>query len=260
MKVQKSTAAAVILLMLTEFVLARYSIRSITAVSPSFEAFEAPPTIIIDAGHGGFDGGAVGVDGIVEKDINLSIALKLYDLFTINGYDAILTRDRDIALNDETATTTRQKKNSDIHNRFDLMKTYDNCIFISIHQNKFTQSKYFGAQVFYGPKNPESQLLGEIMQANLIEMLQPENTRKSKPCTDSVYLIYNAPVPALLVECGFLSNADDAYKLVNADYQKRIAFAVFTGVSEYLNYPGRTEQPEGTKQVVWEFDPRSAMA
>lgn len=175
-------------------------------------------------------------------------------------YDAILTRDRDIALNDETATTTRQKKNSDIHNRFDLMKTYDNCIFISIHQNKFTQSKYFGAQVFYGPKNPESQLLGEIMQANLIEMLQPENTRKSKPCTDSVYLIYNAPVPALLVECGFLSNADDAYKLVNADYQKRIAFAVFTGVSEYLNSPGRTEQPEGTKQVVWEFDPRSAMA
>ena len=106
-------------------------------------------------------------------------------------------------------------------------------------------------RVFYGPKNPESQLLGEIMQANLIEMLQPENTRKSKPCTDSVYLIYNAPVPALLVECGFLSNPDDAYKLVNADYQKRIAFAVFTGVCEYLNSPGRTKPPEGTKPVSY---------
>ena len=98
------------------------------------------------------------------------------------------------------------------------------------------------------------------MQANLIEMLQPENTRKSKPCTDSVYLIYNAPAPALLVECGFLSNPDDAYKLVNADYQKRVAFAVFAGVSEYLNSPGRTEKPEGTEQVVWEFDRRFAIA
>ena len=88
MKVQKSTAAAVILLMLTAFALARYSIRSITAVSPSFEAFEAPPTIIIDAGHGGFDGGAVGVDGIVEKDINLSIALS--SMICLQSMDTML--------------------------------------------------------------------------------------------------------------------------------------------------------------------------
>lgn len=192
------------------------------------------PTIVIDAGHGGFDGGATGVDGIVEKDLNLSIARKLYDLFTVNGFDAVLTRDSDETLEDPSLTTIRKRKNSDIHNRLELAKSYDNCILLSIHQNKFPQSQYFGAQVFYGPKNPQSEALAKITQRRMVEMLQPENTRQYKPCGDSVYLIYNAPMPALLIECGFLSNPDDAYKLIDADYQKKIAFAIFSSTAEYL--------------------------
>lgn len=235
MKWKKSTAAAVLLFGLAAVSLMVHSVSEIMAVTPVFVGEEQGlPTIVIDAGHGGFDGGATGVDGIVEKDLNLSIARKLYDLFTVNGFDAVLTRDSDETLEDPSLTTIRKRKNSDIHNRLELAKSYDNCILLSIHQNKFPQSQYFGAQVFYGPKNPQSEALAKITQRRMVEMLQPENTRQYKPCGDSVYLIYNAPMPALLIECGFLSNPDDAYKLIDADYQKKIAFAIFSSTAEYL--------------------------
>ena len=234
MRLQKRTAAVLSVLSAAIVFFAGYSYTAITAVAPSFERLEELPVIVIDAGHGGFDGGASGVDGIVEKDLNLAISQKLYDLFTVGGFEAVLTRQSDEALDDEGLSTIRQRKNSDIHNRLALAESYPNCILLSIHQNKFPQSQYFGAQVFYGPKHPQSQELGEILQRRMVEMLQPENTRKCKPCGDSVYLIYNAPMPALLVECGFLSNPDDAYKLIDSAYQQRVAFTIFSAVAEYL--------------------------
>lgn len=190
------------------------------------------PTVVIDAGHGGFDGGAVGVDGIVEKDINLAIAKKLQMFFAVNGFPTVMTREEDRSLEDPGLETVRKRKNSDIHNRKALADSCGECILLSIHQNKFPQSKSFGAQVFYGPQNPESQRMGELLQQRMVEMLQPENTRKAKPCGDSVYLIYHAQMPALLVECGFLSNREDAQKLSDPAYQDKVAFTIFTAVAE----------------------------
>lgn len=190
------------------------------------------PTVVIDAGHGGFDGGAVGVDGIVEKDINLAIAKKLQMFFAVNGFPTVMTREEDRSLEDPGLETVRKRKNSDIHNRKALADSCGDCILLSIHQNKFPQSKSFGAQVFYGPQNPESQRMGELLQQRMVEMLQPENTRKAKPCGDSVYLIYHAQMPALLVECGFLSNREDAQKLSDPAYQDKVAFTIFTAVAE----------------------------
>ncbi len=210
-----------------------YSYQAITAVAP-YERIEGQPTIVIDAGHGGFDGGAVGDDGTVEKEINLAIALNLRDLFQINGFKVVMTRESDVSTEDEGLTTTRQRKNSDLHNRMALAKSCDNALFLSIHQNKFFRSRYWGAQVFYGPKNEESRTLGAIMQERLVDMVQPENTRQFKPCTDDVYLIYNAPMPALLIECGFLSNPEECAKLKKDSYQRQVAFAIFSATAEYL--------------------------
>jgi len=203
-----------------------------------------------DTGHGGYDGGAVGSNHVVEKDINLSIALKLYDMLRINGFKAVLTRDSDVSLHDDDHASNRKKKNSDIMKRFAIAKSYDNAILLSIHQNKFMRPKYFGAQVFYGPKNEESERLGKIMHARMINMLNPENTRQSKKCTDSVYLVYNAPMPALLIECGFLSNPEEERLLNTEEYQQKVAFTIFCGTMEYLGleYQGEGGEASSSEQ------------
>ena len=244
MKRNGRVAATLVILGAAVAFLAHYSFSAITAVAPVYELGGDLPTIVIDAGHGNFDGGAIGVDNIVEKDINLAIARNLYDLFTVNGFDAVLTRQGDESLHSSEfdSASTRKKKNSDIHNRMEIAKSYPNSILLSIHQNKFPREKYWGAQVFYGPKNESSKALGEIMQRRLIEMVQPENTRVYKACDDNVYLIYNAPMPSLLIECGFLSYPEEAHKLIDPAYQKQLAFAIFSGTAEYLGL--ETSQPD----------------
>lgn len=211
-----------------------HAVARITAVSPVIAGADEPPVIVIDAGHGGFDGGASD-NNTVEKDINLTIAKKLYEVLTLNGFKSVLTRDEDVSLEDEGLQTIRKKKNSDIHNRMKLADSFPDCILLSIHQNKYTESKYYGAQVFYGPKNAQSAQMGEIFQKNMIEMLDPTNTRQTKPCTDSVYLIHNAQMPALLIECGFLSNPDEAARLRSDEYQNRVAFTLFCSILEFLS-------------------------
>lgn len=222
----------VFLLALTVWIGGR-SIAAITANAPSSELPAQRPVIVIDAGHGGFDGGAE-ANGIVEKDINLAIALKTHALFTALGFDVVLTRDADMSLEDEGISGIRKRKNSDIHNRLAQADSFDNAILLSIHQNKFPQSSSFGAQIFYGTKNTESQRIAGILQEQMIRMLQPDNTRQAKPCTDDVYLIDHATMPALLIECGFLSNIKDAQLLVDPDYQQRVAFAIVSAVCESL--------------------------
>ncbi len=193
------------------------------------------PTIIIDPGHGGFDGGAIANDGTIEKDINLSIATYLQEYLVIFGFKTVMTRESDSSTEDEGLTTIREKKRSDIHNRMKIMEETDNSLFISIHQNKFQVEKYSGTQVFYSPKTEaESSALAQYIQDSVVNTLQKDNTRQVKECGTSVYLIYNAVKPAVLIECGFLSNYEELSKLKSSDYQKKIAFCIAMGIQNYV--------------------------
>ncbi|MBC8569588.1 N-acetylmuramoyl-L-alanine amidase [Zongyangia hominis] len=191
--------------------------------------------VIVDAGHGGMDGGAVGVDGIVEKDINLAIALKVRDQLVLNGYEVIMTRDSDISIHDPDKTSVRQQKVSDIKNRMKIIEENPDAIFVSIHQNQFGVSKYFGAQMFFSPNNPESELLSQTLQDTFKELLQPENERVHKKADKNLYLLYHAKSPAVLIECGFLSNPDEARKLTTAEYQNEVAFAITSAINRYFS-------------------------
>ena len=192
------------------------------------------PTIIIDAGHGGFDGGASTDDGISEKGINLNISLYLKEYLNFFGFNVVMTRETDTSTESEGLTTIRSRKSSDLHNRMSLMEKTDNSIFVSIHQNHFSASKYKGAQVFYSPElSEQSSLLAENIQESIIYYLQKDNTRQIKPCGTSVYLIYNAVKPAVLVECGFLSNPEDAENLQDEIYQRKMALCIALGILNY---------------------------
>lgn len=195
---------------------------------------KAVPVIVIDPGHGGFDGGASSSDGTPEKDINLNISLYLRDCLKCCGFNTVLTRDTDISLESDPSAPLRTRKTSDIHNRFDIMKNADNSVFVSIHQNHYSVEKYSGAQVFYSPGNSEhSSLLAQCIQGSIISDVQPNNTRLIKECGTSVYLIYNAVRPAVLVECGFLSNNAESERLKSTNYQKKLARAIARGIINY---------------------------
>lgn len=199
--------------------------------SPSVK--ENLPTIIIDAGHGGDDGGAT-ANGIVEKNINLSISKVLSDIFTSNGYNVIMTRTDDKSINTD-GTTLREKKVSDMKNRLEIYNSDENNIVISIHQNKFQQEKYSGTQIFYSTNNENSKVLAESIRNSVVNLLQPENTRECKKATKEIYLLYNAKIPAVIVECGFISNYSEAEKLKTDSYQKQLAFSIYLGVLDYIN-------------------------
>lgn len=194
---------------------------------------EQRPVIVLDPGHGGVDPGAIGTNGAEEKDINLSIALCLRDILTANGWEVIMTRDEDIAINDPQYKKISQVKTSDLKKRLQIFEEHPEAIAITIHQNHFTQERYNGAQMFYGRKNPESQLIAEAIQTAFRENLQPENSRAIKRSTSDVYILHNATVPAVLVECGFLSNASECALLCDEEYQQKTAFTIYCGLLEY---------------------------
>ena len=193
-------------------------------------------TIIIDAGHGGEDGGAVGVDGIIEKDINLAISLKLRDFLEASGYDVIMVRDKDEAIYDDDSKSLREKKRSDLKNRVELMNSSkkDDAVLVSVHQNKFPKAKYFGTQIFYSVNNPKSQELATSVKESVVGLIQPENTRELKAADKRVYLLHHAQIPAITVECGFLSNEKEAKKLITDEYQKQMAFSIYCGLTNYF--------------------------
>ena len=191
--------------------------------------------IIIDAGHGGFDGGAVGKNGIIEKDLNLQIAKKLNAILKINGYKTIMTRDGDYAISDDGLKTTREKKRSDMKNRLKIIKENPNGIFVSIHQNKFEKDYVKGTQVFYSTNNIDSERLAEVIQKNCSLALQPENHRVTKPSGRELYLLYYSKIPAVMVECGFISNPKEASLLSNEEYQQKLAFIIFSSINDFIN-------------------------
>lgn len=187
--------------------------------------------LLIDPGHGGRDGGASAADGTVEKDINLAIALPLYDMLRFVGYKVEITRDSDRMTCDPGLKTLREQKISDMKNRLEL---YDKSrLTISIHQNHFSQPQYFGTQIWYGAKNPESKMLGASVRQSVLEMLQPDNKRELKKSTSDIYLLSRTTTAAIIVECGFLSNPAEFSKLKDEDYQRKMAYAIACGVIAY---------------------------
>lgn len=189
-------------------------------------------TIVIDAGHGGMDSGAVGVNGELEKNINLNIVLTLRDMLVLSGFDVVLTRDTDTSIHDSGVTGVRNQKVSDMENRLEIVKSHPDCLFLSVHQNLYTEPQYFGAQIFYNENNPDNKLLAQIMQDNF-KVLRPENDRSIKLSGDELYLFKNTAVPAVLIECGFLSNPEECALLATEEYQNKVAFMIYNGIIRY---------------------------
>lgn len=190
--------------------------------------------IVIDPGHGGIDAGA-SANGAVEKEINLAIANFLKEYIEAGGGKAYMTRDTD----DNTADPNRAKgvsqKKSDLQMRKSDIEKYKADIFISIHMNKFEQSKYRGAQVFYDDDSQENRLLAEAIQQSLKDVLKDGNKRVAKNTGDSIFVLRDNKIPSALIECGFLSNTDEANLLKTAEYQKSVAEGIYTGIIKYFN-------------------------
>ena len=191
---------------------------------------EETPCIVVDAGHGGFDSGKVGVNGELEKEINLQIALKLKTALEQEGYRVVLTRDSDDGLYDEQA---KNKKVQDLQNRCNMINENHPLLAVSIHQNSYTSPEISGAQVFYYTDSLEGKKLAEILQQNLIEQMDPQNHRAAKE-NKTYYLLKNTEPPIVIVECGFLSNPVEASKLTNEGYQEKLAETIKDGILKYL--------------------------
>ena len=191
--------------------------------------------IIVDAGHGGIDGGTQSAAGVLEKDINLAIADKVGAMLSLIGYEVVFTRQSDNIPYGNECVTVRQKKVWDTHNRMAVIEKFPDGIFLSIHQNYFEQSRYSGAQVFYSLNNPESRLIAENIQASIAGSLQKDNDRQIKKVGTEIYLLYKAQIPAVMVECGFLSNEKEAELLNDSEYQNEMALSIVKGLIQYFN-------------------------
>ena len=195
---------------------------------------EPLPRVILDAGHGGEDGGAVSADGTSEKAINLSIAQKTNDLLRLFGFETQMTRTDDNDISEE-GDTIRERKLSDMKKRLSIFNSSADNTIISIHQNKFSNTTSHGTQVFYSPNNDNSSALAESILCSVKAQLQPDNERKCKPSDDGIYLLKNTTQPAVIVECGFLSNREECARLADEGYQKQMSFAITTGFLDYFN-------------------------
>ncbi len=188
-----------------------------------------------NSAHGGFDGGAQAADGTVEKDINLQIAKQLKEILNFCDFEVIMTRTDDSGTEDDASQSIKDRKVSDMKNRLELTEKHTDATFVSIHLNKFTTSSANGAQVFYSKNNPDSITLASAIQSSISSKLQPNNDRVVKQGTSSTYLLHKTKIPAVIVECGFLSNSNELELLKNKDYQRRMAFAIFCGICDYYN-------------------------
>lgn len=191
---------------------------------------EAAPLVVVDAGHGGEDPGKVGVNDVLEKDVNLQIARKLKEYLENQGVRAELLRAEDAGLNDADASN---KKVQDLQRRCDRIHELQPACTVSIHQNSYPEASVKGAQVFYYTHSAEGEALAKDIQEQLIGQVDPENHRQAKGNT-TYYLLKKTDVPLAIVECGFLSNPQEAELLTQEDYQTRVAKAVGDGILEYL--------------------------
>ena len=193
-------------------------------------------TIIVDAGHGGIDPGAMTDDqSVKEKDVNLKIAKKVKELIEASGAVVILTRNDDTSLyTEEAGKTIRQKYNENLKNRKKIIEQSSADMFVSIHLNKFQQSKYYGAQTFYPYGKEDDKKLATYIQNELKRVVDTTNNRQIKP-RDDIYLIKDNKIPSTLIECGFLSNDKEAKLLNDEEYQDQIAWAIYVGIQKYFS-------------------------
>jgi N-acetylmuramoyl-L-alanine amidase len=199
---------------------------------------EKPITIVIDPGHGGRDPGKVGVNNALEKDVNLSISLKLKNLLEQNDIKVIMTREEDIGLYSEGDSN---KKRADLNARVNIIKDNEADLAISIHQNSFTEEYVKGAQVFFHSESQQGKQLAEIMQAQIIKTIADDNHRKAKP-NSNYYMLTKTECPLVIVECGYMSNIREAALLVNEEYQEKMAYAIHLGILRYINRSGIKKQ------------------
>lgn len=188
--------------------------------------------LVIDAGHGGEDGGAVSVSGVSESVINLAVARRLEMILGLYGVNSVMLREADISLHDSAAQTLREKKVSDLRNRVEAINSTENGVLLSIHQNSYPDARYSGAQVFYAPTSG-SRELGEFVQEVLRQTLDADNDRQAKQIPDTVYLMNHVDCQAILVECGFLTNPAEDQLLQTPEYQTKLAAAL---AGAYLQY------------------------
>lgn len=187
--------------------------------------------VVIDAGHGGSDPGKVGINGALEKDINLSVALLVKQFLEANDVEVVLTRETEEGLYDDNASN---KKVQDMKQRVSIIEQTAPALTVSIHQNSYPEEYVHGAQVFYYDTSVEGKKLAELIQERLVEDIDPQNHRQVK-ANDSYYLLKKTATPIVIVECGFLSNSEEAAKLCDLLYQEKLAWAIHLGILQYLN-------------------------
>ncbi len=188
-------------------------------------------TVVIDSGHGGRDPGKAAADGTLEKDLNLAISLKLQKYLEAADINVVMIRTTDCGLYDEDAPN---KKVQDMKNRIAIMNAAEVDLVVSIHQNSYQDHSIKGAQVFYHSASSSGKILAETLQQALIENVDPDNHRKAKP-NSSYYLLENTISPAVIVECGFLSNPSESQKLKSESYQDELAWAIHMAILQHIN-------------------------
>lgn len=208
-----------------------FSKKDSTVNAPTKKHF----TVVLDAGHGGEDGGAVGVNGVLEKDLNLAITESVAQYLKEMGISVICTRSEDVLLYDKNADYEGRKKMLDLAARLKIAKETENAIFVSVHMNSFPQTQYSGLQVYYSGNDPRSASLANLIQKRVREELQPTNSRKTKAATSSIYLLDRITSPAILVECGFLSNLEECQKLSSEEYRDQLARILAKTIADYVS-------------------------
>lgn len=193
-------------------------------------------SIVIDPGHGGEDGGCSSENGILEKDLNLSISADVCAILNAAGYSTVMTRTEDTLLYDmyqDRNDYKGYKKIYDLKNRMRFTQELQAKYFVSIHMNKFTDPEYSGLQVYYSPNDPGSMRMADMIQTYVQKYIQPENDRQTKASTKGIYLLHRMNIPAVLVECGFLSNSEEAELLADASYRKTLSLGIACAIMEY---------------------------
>lgn len=194
------------------------------------ESGQIRKTVIIDPGHGGIDVGTVGIDGSLEKNINLSISLDLYDYLMVSGINTVLTRDGDY----EVYKAGENRTKSDLYNRMDFINSISDGMLISIHQNHFENEAEWGTQIWYSPNDNVSPTIADKILNSVKKNIQPENKRENKASDNSYYILYKAKKPSVMVECGFVSNKNENNKLQDKEYQKDMAYSILVGICEEI--------------------------
>ena len=226
----------IMLLNLVVLVVVVCSVKNININKQTKETVALPitnKTIVLDAGHGGEDGGAVSDNGTTEANTNLKIVLKLQNLLEQSGCNVILTRSDDNAIYSIDSKTLKEKKVSDIKERVKIGNNSSADIFVSIHLNKIPQQQYYGWQTFFKNGNDQGEKLANKIQENLNEAIQKENKRVPLKI-DNVYIIKHVEIPTCIVECGFLSNPEEEKQLMQDEYQNRLAWGIYTGIIDYF--------------------------